>query len=158
MARHTGVDAVEIGVDGVLKRHTPISHRFDGGKYVVRAEGDVLDTLTLVVAQEFLDLGVLVTALVQRDADLATGAGHSLGDQRGLLAFDIEVADLAEVEDVLIERCPGRHLAAPHVVGQVVQIGQAHGVRCGRVGGTFNRYEVDVVDFLSTVAIHQIEV
>jgi hypothetical protein len=66
---------------------------------VGRAERDVLDALALVLAQELLDLALVVLALVQRDADLAAGAGHRLGEQAGLLALDVEVADLAEVEE-----------------------------------------------------------
>ena len=39
----------------------------------VRAERDVLDAFALILAQELLDLGLLVLALVQGNADLAAG-------------------------------------------------------------------------------------
>ena len=44
--------------------------------------------------QELLDLAVLVLALVERDADLVVGRGHRPGEQAGLLALDVEIADL----------------------------------------------------------------
>ena len=60
----------------------------------------------------------------ERDADLAARAGHRLGEQAGTLALDVEVADLAEVEEPLVEIGPDRHPAAIHVVGQVVDVGE----------------------------------
>ncbi|OIQ69918.1 hypothetical protein GALL_484760 [mine drainage metagenome] len=158
MARDPRVDAVEIGVDGVLELHAPGAHGLDGGEDVLGPQRHVLDALALVVLQELLDLGVLVLALVERDADLAAGAGHGLGDQGGLLALDVEIADLAEIEDLLVELRPGRHVAAMDVMGQVVEIGKANGVpRHGRVRAG-DGHEVDVVDLLGAVTVDQIEV
>ena len=40
--------------------------------------------------------------------------------QAGFLSLDAEVADLAEVEQPLVEARPQIHVAAPDVVGQVI--------------------------------------
>jgi hypothetical protein len=64
----------------------------------------VLDALAVVTVQVFLDLaGLLVALFVDGDADLAAGAGHGLALDAGGLAFDVEVAHLAEVEQPLVE-------------------------------------------------------
>ena len=110
------------------------------------AERDVLDALALIFAQELLDLALVVLALVQRDADLAAGRGHRLGEEAGLLALDVEVADLAEVEEPLVEIGPDAHPAAVHVVGEMVDVGELR-IRLGHpllpVG---MEVEVDLVD------------
>ena len=109
----------------VLKAHAARAHAIDRAIDVVGAERDVLDALALVVVQEFLDLRLVVLALVERDADLAVGTGHRLGEQAGDLALDVEVADLAEVEHALVEVGPGLHVAAVHVVRQMIDVGAA---------------------------------
>ena len=86
----------------------------------------MLDAFAVIAVQVLLDLPrLLIAFLVDRDADLAAGAGHGLAlDARGL-AFDVEVADFAEVEQPLVELRPLAHAAAVHVVGEVVDVGQA---------------------------------
>src|SRR6478672_694697 len=128
MARQALVDQVEIGVDRILEGDAATLHLLDGLEDVVGGQGDVLDALAVVAAQELLDLAVLVLALVQGDADGAVGRDHRLGQQAGRLALDVEVFLLFEIEDVAVETRPGPHLAAAHVVGQVVEHEQADGV------------------------------
>ena len=83
---------------------------------------DVLDALAPVLAQVLLDLRLVVLRLVDRDADLAAGTGQRPREQPGLLAFDVEVADLAEVEQAFVEPAPLVHVAAMHVVREVVDL------------------------------------
>ena len=66
----------------------------------------MLDALALIFAQELLDLALVVLAFVQRDADLAARRRHRLGEEAGDLPLDVEVADLAEVEEPLVEVGP----------------------------------------------------
>ncbi len=82
---------------------------------------DVLDAFAVELHQEFFDLAAALLGLfVQRDADLAVGRGHGLGRQAGVFALDVEVADLAEVEQLLVEVGPEAHATAVHVVREVV--------------------------------------
>jgi hypothetical protein len=97
-----------ISVWRVLERHSALLQHIDGRVDVVAAERDVLDSLAFVFAKELLDLALVVLALVERNADLAAGRRHRLGEQPGLLALDVEVADLAEVEEPLVEIRPDR--------------------------------------------------
>src|SRR6202000_2401509 len=76
----------------------------------------------------------------------------------GLLALDVEVADLAEVEDALVEVRPLGHVAALDVVGQVIEVGQALGIAGLRLGRAGDRHEVDVIDLLRAIAVDQVEV
>src|SRR3546814_7795267 len=100
---------------------------------VAGAERDVLDALALVLLEVFGDLRLVVGALVDRNADLAAGACHRLRLQPGQLALDVEVADLAEIEEALVEGRPLLHAPAVDVVGQVVDDGEA-GARRTLVG------------------------
>src|SRR5690606_2738858 len=122
---------------------------------VVGGQGDVLDAFTVVLADEFLDLRLVVGRLVDRDADLAARRGHGAGEQTGELAFDIEVADLAEVGDTLVEAGPHVHLPAAHVVGQVVDALQTDSIVVG--AAAFDVLEVDVIDALVAIAVDQIQ-
>ena len=79
----------------------------------------------LYCVQVFFDLALLVGALVDRDADLAVGAGQRAGKQAGVFALDVEIADLAEIEDALVEARPDVHAAAPDIVGEVVEVVEA---------------------------------
>ena len=116
---------------------------------VAGAQRDVLDALAVVRVQVLLDLPLPLRALlVDRDADLAAGAGHRLRFHAGRLALDVEVADLAEVEQALVEVRPLLHAPAMHVVGEVVDFDEPGAcvtevlLRCRRI----DRLEVDVVD------------
>ena len=113
----------------------------------------MLDALAAVLGQVLLDLALVVLALVDRDADLAARRGHRLREQPGLLALDVEVADLAEAEQPLVEPRPDAHVAALDVVGQVIDDLEAGagGVRAARAG-----HEVDVVDRVLAVAVDEV--
>src|SRR4029453_10339596 len=99
-------------------------------------------------------LRFVVLRLVDRDADLAARAGHGTAEQAGLLAFDVEVADLAEVEQLLVEAGPLVHVAARDVVRQMIYVGEARRARAAR---DLHRDEVDVVDRAFAVAIDQVD-
>src|SRR5471030_2002853 len=110
-----------------------------------------------VIGREiFLDLRLVVGALIDRDADLAARAGHRLGLEAGQLAFDVEVADLAEIEETLVERRPFVHAAAMHVVRQVIDVSEADAL--GGVLDAGQELEIDVVDAAAlAVAIDQVD-
>ena len=70
---------------------------------IVARERDVLDAFALVFAQILFDLANLLgLLLVQWDADQTIRRGQCSRDQTGVLALDVEVANLTEVEEVLI--------------------------------------------------------
>src|SRR5690606_6838148 len=105
----------------------------------------MLDALALVQLEVFLDLAADVGALlVDRDADLAAGRRHRLGTDPAHLPLDVEVADLAEVEQALVEPRPFLHPTPVHVVGEVVDLEQARPLRLQL--GAWEALEIDVVD------------
>src|SRR5579859_441207 len=160
MAGQALVDQVEIGVDGVLQTDTVGGQLVDGLVEVRAAQGDVLDAFAIIGLQEFLDLvelAVIALRFVQRDADLAARAGHRLREQAGDLALDVEIADLAEIEELLVELGPMRHPALEHIVGQVVEIGQAGRGLGDAVLPVGMEDEIDVIDGLVAIAVDQIE-
>ncbi len=118
-------------------------------------ERDVLDAFAMIGREILRDLRLVVGALVDGDADPAAGAGHRLGAQPRELALDVEIADLTEVEEVLVELGPKRHAALVHVVGEVIDAGESHAL--GRGVGAGQRHEIDVVDRVVAVAVDQIE-
>src|SRR6185312_4560930 len=113
---------------------------------VAGAERDVLDSLAFVFAQELLDLALVVLALVERNPDLAAGRGHRLGEETRLLPLDVEVTDLAEVEEPLVEVGPDAHAAAVHVVRQMVDVGQLRVRGRHALAPVWMEVEVDLVD------------
>src|SRR5215204_837964 len=119
-------------VEPVGGRHEPEPvrlQRLDGLVEVARAHRDVLDALSLVLLQVLLDLARLPRVLVDGDADLAIRARHGARVQARELAGNVEVADLAEVEDAGVEVGPLVHAPTVHVVGQVVDVVQPRPVR-----------------------------
>src|SRR5437868_4322418 len=124
MAFHASVEQLVIGLGRLLKGDATAAQHVDRLVDVAGAKRDVLDALALIFTQELLDLALVVLALVQGDADLAARAGHRLGNEAGELALDVEVADFAETEELLIEFRPHDHAAAVHVVGEMVDVGQ----------------------------------
>ena len=88
----------------------------------------MLDAFALIFAKEFLDLAVVVLALVERDADLVVGRSSPSRTGRSDLPLDVEIADLAEVEEPLVEVGPMVHPPAVHIVGEVIEIGEVRGV------------------------------
>src|SRR3546814_6453154 len=82
---------------------------------------EILDALALIVADEFLDLRILVLAFVQGNADRAVGGDHRLAEQPRRLALDVEIFLLLEAEQLGVEARPGSHLAAPDVVREMIE-------------------------------------
>src|SRR5690606_9065780 len=129
MVRHALVDNVEVGIRRVEEGDARLAHLLHRFVDVDGEQRDVLAALALVLAQVLVDLALLVAGLVERDAHHAVGRGHRLGQQAGLGALDVEVADLAEVEQLLVVIRPLLHVAQEQVVGQVVDEGQAEALR-----------------------------
>ncbi|MNQ68008.1 hypothetical protein D3C85_825520 [compost metagenome] len=168
MVRHAAVQQLVVGFRRIQEHHAGFAQRFDRGVDVLGRHGNVLNAFAAVEVQVFLNLALLFSAfLVDRNADIAAGRRHRLGLHAGHLAFDIEVADFAEVEEALIEFRPLRHAALVHVVRQVVHQRQARAAP-GDVGlgiGGIQRHEIHVVDadvanaavaFLARPAVHQV--
>ncbi|MNF70890.1 hypothetical protein D3C84_528210 [compost metagenome] len=155
MASDAGVHLVIVGARGFHEVHAAGAQLAHGGIDVVGAQGDVLNAFAVVFADELLDLRPVVGRLVDRDADLAARRSHGPRNQTGELAFDVEVADLAEVGDALVEARPDIHLPAFDVVGQMIQLLQADRVVVRRTA--FDVLEIDVVNALVAVAVDQIQ-
>jgi hypothetical protein len=77
------VDRLVVGLRHRHERHTAFAQRLDGAVDLARAERDVLDALAVIGLEIFGDLRLVVGALVDRDADLAVGAGHRLRFEPG---------------------------------------------------------------------------
>src|SRR5439155_15452940 len=126
---------------------------------VVGAEGDMLDAFAVIRDQIFLNLALVVGALVDGDSNLAAGTRHRLALQSGELGFDVEVADLAEVDQPLVEARPLLHATAMDVVRQVVDGRKPRSLRLWIDVG--QRHEVDVVDrytgSVAAIAVDQID-
>jgi hypothetical protein len=96
---------------------------------VAGAERDVLDAFAVIGDQVFLDLTLVVRALVDRNPYLSTRAGHRLAFEPRQLPLDVEIADLAEIEQPFVEARPFVHPAAMHVVRQMVDRHQPRALR-----------------------------
>src|SRR5258708_16058604 len=94
---------------------------------------DVLYAFAVIGVEVFLDLRAVVRRFVDRNADAPAGTGHRLRLESGELALDVEIADLAEVEQALVELGPFPHAAAVHVVREVVDVRESGAARRGRV-------------------------
>src|SRR6185312_14196227 len=108
------VDAFVIGVRRILEREPAAAKHVDRAIDVFGGERDVLNALAVVLPQILLDLALVVLRLVDGNADLAARAGHGAREQARLPALDVEVADLAEVEQLFVEALPQVHVAALH--------------------------------------------
>src|SRR5690349_19929108 len=105
----------------------------------------MLDPLAVELHQEFLDLaGGPRGFLVQRNTDPAVGRRHGARSETGVLALDVEVANLAEAEDPLVEAGPVRHPPAIDVVRQVIDDPEAVSFRM--TVDAIDELKVDVVD------------
>ena len=120
----------------------------------------MLDAFTIEFAQEFLDLALAALALfIERDADLAVRRGQRLGRQAGILAFNVEEADFAKIEQALVIVGPVLHPAGVDVVRQVIDQLEACAFRVFFNAGQI--FEIDVIDrqtlsILVFVTINQI--
>lgn len=102
------------------------------------------DAFAFVVAKALLDPTLVVGALLDRDPDLAVGAGHRLEEEAGELALDVEKADLAEIEEALVEVRPHAQIAAAGVVGPMVRVIESCAIGLGL--GFPGPAEIDIVD------------
>src|SRR5262249_39530437 len=89
---------------------------------IARTAGDVLDALAAIDVEIFLDLAGLAGILVDRNPDLAVGAGQRPREQTRCAALDVEEPDLAEVEQLRVEAGPDIHAPAMDVVGEMIDI------------------------------------
>jgi hypothetical protein len=135
-----------IGVGRILEHDPALAQDIDRLVDIVASERDMLDALALILAKELLDLALVVLALVQRDPDLAARAGHRFGEQAGLRALDVEIANLAEVEEPLVEIGPHRHPAAVNIVGEMVDVGQVRRMIGLDLPPIVEKVEVGLVD------------
>ncbi len=115
------VDQFVIGLDGVLQLHATRAQLLHRLVDIGGGEREVLDAFAVVIADEFLDLALVILALVQRDADRAIRRDHRLAEQARRLALDVEILLLLEAEELVVEGRPHAHLAALHIVGEVVE-------------------------------------
>src|SRR3982751_197308 len=142
---HAFIDEFVIGMGRILECHSPPAQDIDSLVDVRRSESDVLDALAFILAQELLDLALVVLALVQGDPDLAAGAGHGLREEAGLLPLDVKIADFAEVEEPFVEIGPEGHAPPVNVVGQMVDIGQLAVELIEAIAGAWSEIEIDLV-------------
>ena len=110
----------------------------------------------MVLPQIFLDLGVLVGGFVDRDANALARAREGPREQAGMLALDVEKTDLSKVKQLRVEAEPCVHVAAFHVVGQMIEIVKTNSLRPGItlagpgefrvIGRTFGAVAVDEIE------------
>ena len=159
MVGHARVHALVVGVGRVEEAHAIVAHHLHRLEDVGGRERDVLNALAVIDVEIFLDLRLLVRGLVDRDADLAARARHRARREPRLLALDVEVADLAKVEELLVEVRPHVHAARVDVVREVVDLDEprALGISLRALDGD----EVDAVDrelaVIAGVAIDQVD-
>src|SRR5258708_28059990 len=151
---HPRIDTFVVGRGSFLEFDAAAAQGIHRLVDIVGTQGDVLNAFAFVLVQIFFDLALVVLALVDGDANLAAGRGERAREQTGLLAFDAEVANFPEVEQLFAKTGPHVHVAALDVVSEVIDAKQAHGnMRLG----VDDRYEVDIVDGARAVAIDQID-
>src|SRR3546814_2555950 len=73
MPRHPLVDQFIIGLDGVLQPHAPRPQLLHRLVDIVGGQRQMLDALAMILADELLDLALVVLAFVQGDADRPVG-------------------------------------------------------------------------------------
>src|SRR5450631_2758442 len=93
-----------------------------GGVDVLAAAGDMLDAFTLILVQKLLDLTFAVGGFIQGYPDLSAGARQGARIKAGEFPGDVKIANLTEVEEILIELIPAVHGAAKHIVGQMIDV------------------------------------
>ena len=108
MVGRAAVQQFVVGVRRIQEYHA-VAQRLHRLVDIVGGHRDVLDAFAAVQVQVFLDLPLFGAFLVDRDTDIAAGRGHGLRLHAGHLAFDVEVADLAEIEQALVELGPLGH-------------------------------------------------
>ena len=74
--------------------------------------------------------------------------------QPGQLALDVEIADLAEIEEALVEFGPQLHPPAMDIVGQMVDRGEAD---ARGAGSPTSGMKVDIVDRPLAIAVDEVD-
>ena len=144
-------------MSGTRRNSTPLSRNsIHGLEDVAGDHGDVLHAGGEVVIEILLDLALLLAfgGFVDGELDAAVAVRHDLGHQRRVLGGDIlvvEVQQLAEAHHLVIELDPVIHLAERHVADDVVDGGQAGGLRFLVLDGAIGGGE----DALIVVAVHE---
>ena len=81
----------------------------------------MLDALTVELHQKLFNLPRALSGFfVQGDANQTVGCRQSLGGEAGLRALNVEIADLAKIEQTFVEARPKGHAAAVDVVCKVI--------------------------------------
>src|SRR2546428_3705410 len=158
MVRQALADHLVVGVRRVEQPHARGAQPVDGGVDVRGVQRDVLDALAVILLARLLDLRVVDGESADWDSELAAGAGHRLGLQARELALDVEVADLAEIEQPLVELGPFLHTAPMNVVREVIDAAQAGARGPRRIPAPERleprqRPEIDVVDRVAVIVL-----
>src|SRR5579862_6098330 len=156
VAFYAVVDTLVVRVRGILEGNAMGAQVLDRVEYRLGRERDVLDAFAAVQMQIFLDLRFVVGRLVDGNADLAARARHRARLEPRQLALDVEVADLAEIEELLVEAGPAVEVAAEHVVRDVIDHGEPRSLVVPALGG-IGRYKVHVVDGVRAVTVNEID-
>src|SRR5580692_6628750 len=116
----------------------------------------MLNAFALILVQIFLDLTFAVGGFIQGNPDLSARTGQRAGIKTSHFSGDVEIADLTEVEEILIKLVPAVHGAAKHIVGQVIdivdaatgrhRIALAGPIEFGLIGRTLGAKSVDEID------------
>ena len=158
MAGQAALDHLVIAVAGRgHQRHAGQRESVHRGQQVVADQRNVLNAFAVELEQKLLNLAAaLLRFFVQRNAYLAVGRGHGARRQAGVFALNIEVANLAEIEQLFIKPAPERHAAPVHVVRQVVNQRQAVAHRVAVYAVQKNK--INVVDRLAFFkAVNQVQ-
>src|SRR3546814_19848822 len=102
------VDQLVIGLDRILQFNPARAQFFDRFVDVGGGEREMLDALALIVADEFLDLRILVLAFVQGNAARAVGGDHRLAEQPRRLALAVDIFLLLDTQQLENGRAYGR--------------------------------------------------
>ena len=158
MAGQAAVEHLVVNlVGGGHQRYTGQLQPVHSGHQVVANQRNVLNAFAVELHQELFNLAAALLGLfVQGNADFSVRRGHGARGQTGVLALNIKVTDLAEVEKLLVKRPPKCHAPAVHVVREVVNQLQAvaHRVAVYPV----KKQKVDVVDrFAVFKAVNQVQ-
>ncbi len=126
MSRHAFVDQLIIGVDGILQSNAPRTQLLDRLADIICCKRQMLDTLAMILADEFFDLALVVLTFVKRDTDRPIRGNHGLAEEPGRLSFYVEIFLLLEIEERAVELAPYPHMPAPDIVRQVIEHIEAH--------------------------------
>src|SRR5882724_1602225 len=150
---YAGIDLFVVRLRRVLKLNAVFTQSIHGRDDVFGRKRDMLNPFATIFAQVLFDLRLVVLRFVDGNLDLAARTRQRATKQSGLLAFDIEIANLAEIEQTLVKRGPVVHPSACDVVREVVNHGESR-----RLNGRFgvDGHEVDVVNRVLPVAVDKV--